>query len=181
MTESSADTGAGERGTRHFGYGRFAAMVSALLLAGLAAVPLAAIAKGEAGPALALLLVATSLVFLFGLLIVAERLKWSGSVLSIGPEGICDRRIGPATIPWERIRQIHLFRARSQLYLAVIPDDPHAFIDPPGRLAAFVVRVNTLLRMPLLSLSLTGLDASRRQIVLALRANLPAHLADEEG
>lgn len=179
---SAPENGAPAMGAvRHFGFARVAAAGSVVVLIGLMLVPLLALLEDDAGAGTALMLVATILIFAFALLVVLQRLKWRGPVLSIGPQGICDRRIGPAFIPWERIREIYLFRARSQLYLAVVPDEPRAFMDPPDRLFDFFIRVNSWLRMPLFSVSLIGLDAPRRQIITALRAHLPAHLADDGG
>jgi hypothetical protein len=180
METAIAKGGVAETGeTAHFGFARVAAAGSAVVLACLMLVPLLALREDEAGGGTVALLIATALIFGFALVIVLQRLQWRGAVLSVGPAGICDRRIGPGFIPWEQVREIFLFRARSQFYLAVIPDEADAFIDPPGPLFAFFIRANSWLRMPLFSISLTGLDAPRRQIVNALRAHLPAHLADD--
>lgn len=182
MRASGAEDGGASLGEiRHFGFARIPAAGSAVFLAGLMLVPLAALGEEAARGGLILMLVATMLIFAFALVIVLKRLAWRGPVLSVGPDGIRDRRVGPRFIPWERIREIYLFRARSQLYLAVIPDEPEAFIDPPGWLFAFLIRVNCWLRMPLFSLSLTGLDAPRRQVIDGLRVHLPAHLAEDVG
>jgi len=162
-----------------FFYSRLKTAVLAAVLAVLTLVPLAAALSGGAGFGFALLFSMTAGFFGVWLVAMLARLFWRGPVLIVSREGIMDRRIGPKIIPWERVSQIYVFRARSQVYVAVMPDDPEDFIDPPGRFERLSLWASDALRLPRFSISMMGLDASQRSIMLALRRHMPPGLYRE--
>lgn len=159
--------------TAIFGYSRPKNAVLAVILALLTLAPLGAAFSGEAQLGFAAFLALTAGFLGAWFLAMLARLFWRGPVLVISSEGICDRRIGPKMIPWARMRQIYVFRARSQIYLAVVPDDPDEFIDPPSPFEKLSLWVSDAARLPRFSLSLMGLNASQRTIMLALRRHMP--------
>ena len=156
-----------------FGYSRLKTAVLATVLAVLTLVPLGAAFSGEAKLGFAALLAMTAGFFGLWLLAMLARLFWRGPVLIVSREGLCDRRIGPKIIPWARVRQVYVYRARSQVYLAVVPDAPEDFADPPGAFEKLSLWVSDALRLPRFSLSLMGLNATQRTIMMALRRHMP--------
>jgi hypothetical protein len=174
---------AGRRGdggeTAAFFYSRLKTAALAAILAVLTLFPLAAALSGEAGFGFALLFSMTAGFFGVWLVAVLARLFWRGPVLIVSREGILDRRIGTRIIPWARVSQIYVFRARSQVYVAVVPDDPEDFIDPPGRFERLSLWASDALRLPRFSLSLMGLDATQRTIMMAFRRHMPPGLYKE--
>lgn len=162
-----------------FSYSLWKTAVFVAVLTVLTLVPLAAALSGQAGFGFALLFGMTAAFFAVWLAAMLARFLWRGPVLVISPEGVLDRRIGPKTIPWERITQIYVFRARSQVYIAVLPDDPEDFVHPPGRFERLSLWAADALKLPRFSISMMGLDASQRSIMKALRRHMPAGIYQE--
>lgn len=172
MGEARNGAGAGGE-TAAFGYSRLKTGALVAILAVLTIVPLAAAFGGAVELGLVALLAMTAGFFGLWLLAMAARLFWRGPVLIISPEGLCDRRIGSKFIPWARVRQVFVYRARSQVYLAVVPDEPEDFIDPPGPFERLSLWVADALKLPRFSLSLMGLNGSQRAIMMAMRRHMP--------
>jgi len=169
----------GSSGAAAFGYSHLKTLVMALILGVLTLFPLGAALNAQADFGFVLLLGMTATFCGLWLMAMLARLFWRGPVLIVSRDGFLDRRIGPKTIPWERVVQVYVFKARQQIFLAVIPDDPADFIDPPGRLQRLALWVNDALRLPRFSVSLMGLDASQRTIMQALRRHVPAGLVTD--
>jgi hypothetical protein len=166
-------------GAAAFFYSRAKIAVLLAILAVLTLVPLGAAFSGEAKFGFALLFSMTASFFGVWFLAMLARLFWRGPVLIVSREGILDRRIGTRIIPWERVSQIYVFRARSQVYVAVVPDDPEEFIDPPGRFERLSLWASDALRLPRFSISMMGLNATQRAIMMALRRHMPPGLYKE--
>lgn len=177
--DKASDTAGAAGETAAFGYSHVKTAAFAFILAVLTLVPLGAAFSGEAQLGFAALLTMTAGFFGVWMIGMLARLAWRGPVLIVSRHGIADRRIGPKVIPWERVRQIYVFRARSQVYLAVVPDDPEAYIDPPGPFEKLSLWVSDALRLPRFSLPLMGLDATQRAIMMALRRHMPPGVYQE--
>lgn len=165
----------------NFGYDRMRAALLALLLLAFAGLTLYVFATagpiGAGGALVVAILFGTLAAGLAGL---RARLVWDGPVLSIGPGGILDRRIGPKRIPWSRVAQIYVLSYRRSLHLAVIVDGADEFVDPPNLVERYVLWSNQALRLPRFTLPLSGLDASPTTILMAVGRHLPQHVEAAE-
>ena len=169
-----SNNGRAGEGTATFRYSVVKTLILAVIMAVLTLFPFGVALNSGAEPGFIVVLAVTSVFFGGWLLAMLARLFWRGPVLIVSKEGVRDRRIGPKTIPWARVRQVYVFKARSQAFLAVVTDAPADFAAPPGPLERLSLWVNDTLRLPRFSLSLLGLDASQRTIMLALRRFMPA-------
>lgn len=164
-----------------FYYSPIKTVVLSLFIMVLAVTPLVPVFNGTVPPGLAVLLVLTGGFFGGWLVAMAARLMWQGPVIVIDKDGILDQRIGPRPIPWARITQLYPFRARSQLYIAVIPDNPDEFAAPPGRLDRMSLWTSDAMRLPRYSISTMGLTGSTRAVMAAMARFMPDTLHFEDG
>lgn len=149
----------------------------ALAMLVLTLVPLFVAFGGEAPIGLSAVMLCTSAFFGLWSLAMIARLGERQVIVALAPEGIYDKRIGPELMPWSAMRQVYVFRARSQTYLAVELTSPERHVDPPTVFDRFAVWANNTVGFPRVSVSLMGLDGSAKTIIQALREVLPADLA----
>lgn len=107
---------------------------------------------------------------------LGQRLVDREPVLTISAQGIADRRIGPHTMPWAEIQEIYVFRARSQMLLAVVVEDPRRYLAPPLWGDRYSLWVNRMLSLPVFSTPLMSLEGGTGAILAALTRHLPANL-----
>lgn len=164
----------------HYHFSRVQPAVLAAVLAILLAAAAYVLIRMDWANLGALALLVIMLVLLMGYMAATlARLFWRGPVLSVGPAGITDRRIGPKTIPWARVSEVYAYAYRRTPYLAVVVDEPEAFIDPPGVIDRFILWSNQASRLPQFSLSLAHLDASQKAILTELGRHIPDGVAVE--
>lgn len=158
----------------HFHYSRVQPAVLTIVLLLLLAAAGYVLMRMDWANVGALALLVIMLALLLGYLAATiARLFWRGPVLSVGPEGILDRRIGPAPIPWGRVQEVYAYAYRRAPYLAVVVDDPEAFADPPGIIQRFILWANTASRLPEFSLSLAHLNTSQKTILTEVGKHIP--------
>lgn len=149
----------------------------ASVLAVLTVVPLIPAVGGSTPAGLTLVMACTSAFFGLWLVAMIVRLGERQVIVALAPDGIYDKRIGPHLLPWSAMRQVYVFRARSQTYLAVELIEPERYVDPPTRFDRLSLWANNTVGFPKVSVSLMGLDGSARAVAVALREVLPEGLA----
>lgn len=162
-----------------FRYNRVKLGILTILSAILSVAPLATLIGARPEWSMALLLLGVGVFFGLWGAIFAAQLQQGGVVLSITRDGILDRRIGPKTIPWRDIREVYLYRARSQRFMAVIVDDPKKYAEPPGWADAMVLWANQTIGLAQFSLPLLGLEGTAAHVLAAVMEYLPDHVKQD--
>ncbi|SLN73610.1 STM3941 family protein [Oceanibacterium hippocampi] len=176
MAEASSDRH-GDDGEALFRYRRGRMLfvtAGALVFAGVGVVLLVG-QPVEASQPIAARLIGAALAALFG----AVALKGIGElrdqrpVVRIGPEGISDRRLGPATIPWAAIDGIDLHHVKRDAFIGLDVEQPERFLVEPGFIDRMFYRANARRGQSRINIALNPLDARADEFAAAIQRFSP--------
>jgi hypothetical protein len=145
------------------------------------AVALFAVAAGQ--PLWAVLPPMTAIAAFFGLVAVTygRRYPQSGPVLTIGDDGILDRRLGPDPVPWDEITRLATVRVWGHDVLELKLTGPERFLAPPALVTRILVPVHRAMGLSPLLVSPAELDASFGDLLHAVRRFRPESAESPEG
>lgn len=138
-----------------------AAMLGLASVAGL-------LIASEGGPARTLQGLAWTAFFAWAAWRVARRLKDQEPVVTISQEGLRDRRIREAVIPWSAISAIEPFEAESTPFIGIEFHDPGAIMPTARPMMRYAAPLQRLMRFPTTSMQMSLLDGSGEDVLAAI-------------
>jgi len=90
-----------------------------------------------------------------------------GTVLSLGPDGLFDRRLAPVPIPWKEIARLRLFHRPAPVVRFDLTPRGEALLFPDMRRMA---RLGRWLGRPGCSVAVMGLGGAEREVAEAVQA-----------
>jgi hypothetical protein len=133
------------------------------------------IAAGLAVALLGLPLLGWIMVAVFAgmLVLTLRRFAIPAPVITIGPEGYHDRRLG-TVIPWTAVRQIRRQVSGNRIFLQIAVDEPEKYLGNAGILKGPMLRINPALGFAAIGSAISNLDVPQEQLAEAAEGYLAA-------
>ena len=118
--------------------------------------------------------------FGLGVFVIARQLFRRGPVIVIDSLSITDHRSSDGPLFWDQVRSMWVGSVRSSKFLCVELKDPELFVSRLSGRRRALVKTNSALGFPAITVSFTGLSPGIEEALTYLRATQPAKFAEAD-